>query len=248
MIEMTLLNEVAQVGDIIGRWPTAHVPLLPRIKKQNKKKPTMICDCTSRRSNVYILRRGSTIVLSHWNFRFLGKSGACDHRQCTCQVNEQNRVRNHGHLFTSIYSMHALKTSHFLTKLLFTWQVCCLCLWPTVPESLPAWHSHLQSDLPRLWRFAWSPYLVYLTNTFLAASKQLYEWYILSVCHTCFTIFPSSHHHEIFMITIRVIPTGICGLIWQIQTDRYRYQWPGWGPCKRSRSQGSKPNFSVSGP
>ena len=26
------------------------------------------------------------------------------------------------------------------------------------------------------------------------------------------------------------------------------YQWPGWGPCKKSRSQGSKPNFSVSGP
>ena len=36
------------------------------------------------------------------------------HRQCTCQVNEQNRVTNHGHLFThSIYSIHALNTSHF---------------------------------------------------------------------------------------------------------------------------------------
>ena len=36
MIEMTLLNEVAQVGDIIGRWPTAQVPLLPRIQKKKK--------------------------------------------------------------------------------------------------------------------------------------------------------------------------------------------------------------------
>ena len=32
---------------------------------------------------------------------------------------------------------------------------------------------------------------------FLAATKQLYEWYFLSVCHTFFTMFPSSYHHEI---------------------------------------------------
>ena len=41
---------------------------------------------------------------------------------------------------------------------------------------------------------------------FLAAIKHLYEWYFpsvclsvcLSVCHTFFTMFSSSHHHDIF--------------------------------------------------
>ena len=41
---------------------------------------------------------------------------------------------------------------------------------------------------------------------FLPATKQLYEWYFLSVCpsvrlpvcHTFLTMFPSSYHHEIF--------------------------------------------------
>ena len=37
---------------------------------------------------------------------------------------------------------------------------------------------------------------------FLAATKQLYEWYFpsvrLSVCHTFLTMFPSSYPHEIF--------------------------------------------------
>ena len=47
-------------------------------------------------------------------------------------------------------------------------------------------------------------------GSFLAATKQLYEWYFLSVClsvrlsvclsirHTFLTLFPSSYHHEIF--------------------------------------------------
>ena len=47
-------------------------------------------------------------------------------------------------------------------------------------------------------------------NVFLAATKQLYEWYFLSICpslrpsvhlsarHTFLTMFPSSYHHEIF--------------------------------------------------
>ena len=52
----------------------------------------------------------------------------------------------------------------------------------------------------------------------LAATKQLYKWYFpsvrLSVCHTFLTMFPSSYHHEIF---------------------RSYYQWPKWGPCKRSK-------------
>ena len=67
-----------------------------------------------------------------------------------------------------------------------------------------------------------------VVHHFLAATKQLYKWYFpsvrpsvrlsvrLSVCHTFLTMFPSSYHHEIF---------------------RSYYQWPKWGPCKRSRSE-----------
>ena len=59
---------------------------------------------------------------------------------------------------------------------------------------------------------------------FLAATKQLYDWFspsvclsvCLSVCHPLFTMFPSSYHHEIF---------------------RSYYQWQKWRPCKRSRSK-----------
>ena len=63
-----------------------------------------------------------------------------------------------------------------------------------------------------LTRFTW----------FLAATKQLYEWFspsvclsvCLSVCDAFSTMFPSSYHHEIF---------------------RGYYQWQKW--CKRSRSE-----------
>ena len=57
---------------------------------------------------------------------------------------------------------------------------------------------------------------------FLAATKQLQECFFfrpsvcLSVCHTFFTMFSSSYHHEIF---------------------RSDYQWQKWRPCKRSRSE-----------
>ena len=51
---------------------------------------------------------------------------------------------------------------------------------------------------------------------FLAATKQLYEWFCPSVRHTFLTMFPSSYHHEIF---------------------RSYYQWQKWCPCKRSRSK-----------
>ena len=62
---------------------------------------------------------------------------------------------------------------------------------------------------------------------FLAATKQLYDWFSPSVClsvrlsvrpsvcHTFFTMFPSSYHHEIF---------------------RSYYHGQKWCPCKRSRS------------
>ena len=40
-----------------------------------------------------------------------------------------------------------------------------------------------------------------INNAFLAATKQLYDWYFLCVClsvrHTFLTMFPSSYHHEI---------------------------------------------------
>ena len=59
---------------------------------------------------------------------------------------------------------------------------------------------------------------------FLAATKQLYEWFSPSVCpsvsmsvrHTFLTMFPSSYHHEIF---------------------RSYYQWQKWRPCKKSWSE-----------
>ena len=60
---------------------------------------------------------------------------------------------------------------------------------------------------------------------FLAATKPLYNGSFYppvrpdacpSVCHTLFTLFPSSYHHEIF---------------------RSYYQWPKWDACKRSRSE-----------
>ena len=63
---------------------------------------------------------------------------------------------------------------------------------------------------------------------FLAATKQLYDWFSpsvrlsvrpsvrLSVCHTYFIMFPSSYYHEIF---------------------RSYYHGQKWCPCKRSRSE-----------
>ena len=60
----------------------------------------------------------------------------------------------------------------------------------------------------------------FMNLLFLAATKQLYEWYFLSVClsvcHTFLTMFPLSYHHEIF---------------------RSYYQWQKWCPCKRQRSE-----------
>ena len=72
-------------------------------------------------------------------------------------------------------------------------------------------------------------------HLFLAATKQLYEWFSPSVRlfntpfslgsvrpsvqHTFFTMFPSSYHHEIF---------------------KSYYHWQKWCPCKKSRSQSSK--------
>ena len=59
-------------------------------------------------------------------------------------------------------------------------------------------------------------------GAFLAATKQLYEWYSPSVCLSVLSVtpfllmFPSSYHHEIV---------------------RSYYQWQKWRPRKRSRSK-----------
>ena len=66
--------------------------------------------------------------------------------------------------------------------------------------------------------------LDFAAHLFLAATKQLYDWFSPSVCpsvrpsvrHTFFTMFPSSYHHEIF---------------------RSYYHGQKWCPCKSSRSE-----------
>ena len=68
---------------------------------------------------------------------------------------------------------------------------------------------------------------------FLAATKQLYEWFspsaclsvCPSVCRTFLTMFPSSYHHEIF---------------------RSYYPWQKWRPCKRSKVKVSEINTQLS--
>ena len=67
-------------------------------------------------------------------------------------------------------------------------------------------------------------YILHHDAIFLAATKQLYDWFspsvrpsvCLSVSHTFCTMFPSSYHHEIF---------------------RGYYNVQKWCPCKRSRSK-----------
>ena len=75
-------------------------------------------------------------------------------------------------------------------------------------------------------RGPWHSHSLHMRH-FLAATKQLYEWFspsvrpsvCLSVCHTFFTMFPSSY---------RII-MKFSGLI--------IYQWQKWCPCKRSRPE-----------
>ena len=52
---------------------------------------------------------------------------ADDHRQCTCQVNEQNRVRNHGHLFTSIYILCMHSRPHIFWRNFYLLGRCVAC-------------------------------------------------------------------------------------------------------------------------
>ena len=92
-----------------------------------------------------------------------------------------------------------------------------------------SWRVLISTRPPRVFRhFKRSSCTTLLIDgSFLAANKQLWEhlflsvWLsvcphvCLSVCHTFFTVFLSSYHHENF---------------------RSYYQWQKWCPCKRSRS------------
>ena len=101
-------------------------------------------------------------------------------------------------------------------------------IWPTLFGPVPNGVIH-QCQLNDK---NWHSYTKDIIFCFLAATKQLYDWFSpsvrpsvcpsvcpsvrLSVRHTFFTMFPSSYHHEIF---------------------RSYYRWQKWRPCKRSRSE-----------
>ena len=112
----------------------------------------------------------------------------------------------------------------------------CLCYvpWTGSSDKLPLYCTRLESFKQKLCddcaenSHHVNTLLSVLNTLFLAATKQLYEWFSPSVrlsvrpsvrpsvCHTFLTMFPSSYHHEIF---------------------RSYYQWQKWRPCKRSRSE-----------
>ena len=89
--------------------------------------------------------------------------------------------------------------------------------WQVQKVTLAGPKSHTRAKMSH-----WSVIMSFVT--FLAATKQLNEWYFPSVrlsvrpsvCDTFLTMFPSSYHHEIF---------------------RSCYQWQMWRPCKKSRSE-----------
>ena len=92
-----------------------------------------------------------------------------------------------------------------------------------------------------IWVNLVSIWSIWTDRDIFAATKQLYEWLSPSVrpsvrpsvclSVTLFTMFPSSHHHEIV---------------------RCYYQWEQWCPCKtqgqRSRLKVTMVNLPVSGP
>ena len=107
------------------------------------------------------------------------------------------------------------------TSYLITYAVCAnmvslshLCWW----GFFVFWEFHHHRALNSLLKIHWCSNSIPLLLLFLAATKQLYEWYFLSVCpsvrlsvrlsvcpsvrlsvcHTFLTMFPSSYHHEIF--------------------------------------------------
>ena len=113
-----------------------------------------------------------------------------------CKLNEQQ---------LSVFSIHVV------FDLLVMYVFCFLaCLSGDLYR-----YVHISAEMFAVFSLAW---------LFLAATKQLYDWFspsvrlsvCLSVCHTFFTMFPSSYHHEIF---------------------RSYYHGQKWCPCKRSRSE-----------
>ena len=74
--------------------------------------------------------------------------------------------------------------------------------WRYIVTSFPIGRAHTQKGTVnrhpilfthegQIWGVLWS----------LAATKQLYKWYFPSVCHTFFTMFPSSYNHELLPMT-----------------------------------------------
>ena len=112
---------------------------------------------------------------------------------------------------------------------------CCLCA-ETADLYLCSHVSFIQNNITSLWihRWLWNNAQSLKRHSrgalfFLAATKQLYKWYFPSVClsvcpsvhpsvcHTFFTMFPSSYHPEILLVSY--------------------YHGQEWCPCKRSRSE-----------
>ena len=96
----------------------------------------------------------------------------------------------------------------------------CSTVQPGSNETSTDWKERKKIKVARRYFIKWKVFFVKIScrKCFLAATKQLYEWFSpsvrLSVCHTFLTMFPSSYHHEIF---------------------RSYYQWQKWPTCKRSK-------------
>ena len=136
-------------------------------------------------------------------------------------------------------SLNSPMSTKWCTKLEIAWKRCPI-VFEGHPLNFKVTRLKKSSNLTQIGRFRTvTPVLIHwwLWNAaqslkqhrigalwFLAATKQLYKWYFpsvrlsvcLSVCHTFFTMFPSSYHHEIF---------------------RSYYHGQKWYPCKRSRSE-----------
>ena len=84
--------------------------------------------------------------------------------------------------------------------------------------AFPDCHSSLNSQMATKWCTKLEVALKRCPIVFSCDQAALWMVFsvLLSVCHTFFTMFPSSYHHAIF---------------------RSYYQWPKWCPCKGSRSE-----------